>query len=157
MSVHIYTCPLCGRFAGVDGRLFTDVEAVTEHIDATADELHEGEAGDDYTAAIAESGNAVSIGDLTGETGPTISFEEAEPIITVDGEQRRFGQVVEDLQADMAKLQTKFDRVIQEQQRDLEDLEDRLGAHQLAIQELQAGFEKLAAEQQQDVTYQFEL
>ncbi len=155
--MQVYTCPLCGRFADTDGRLFTTVAAVSDHIDAVDDQEHQDCIRDAYEMAIAETVHDLTIGDLAGTTGPTVTVEDEQPVVTIDGETLPLATLFERLEERLERVQTTVQRITQEQQDDIETVRERLSAHQLAIQELQAGVEELATEHKHEVEYQFKL
>lgn len=154
----VYTCPQCGRFADESGQLFVTVQAVLDHIEAFDD--HEPVADEDAVAeAIMETAVDLTPEDLTAAaSGATVQVaDEEEPLVTVHGESRPLGEVLTEMDNTMSDLETTFNSAVHSHQNELEDLTEAVGAYRLAIQELQAGMDRLAEELGEDVEYQFEV
>lgn len=177
----VYPCPLCDRARSHEGTPFTRPPQVLAHIDAATDDTHAGERGAAHRAAIErnaiadralradggtpdDSAGADDSERAPGEQSPgrtpvgsRVSLEGEEPTIAYADGERPLGEVLEELDTSLATLNGKFNRIAQEQRHTIEELEERIEVQKLAIQELQAGMEKLAEELEKDVDYAFEL
>ena len=176
----IYPCPLCDRTHSQAGTPFTRPPHVLAHIEAATDAVHAGERGAAHRTAVErneitdrplrtdggtpEDADGADDEPAPGEQSPgrtpvgsRVSLEGEEPTIAYADGERPLGEVLEELDTSLATLNGKFNRIAQEQRHTIEQLEERIEVQKLAIQELQAGMEKLAEELDKDVDYAFEL
>jgi len=175
----LYPCPLCDRTHSHEAILTRPSHGLAR-VDAATDDTHAGERGAAHRAAVdvtpgagrplradggtPEDADGADDEPAPGEQAPgrtpvgsRVSLEGEEPTIAYADGERPLGEVLEELDTSLATLNGKFNRIAQEQRHTIEELEERIEVQKLAIQELQAGMEKLAGELDKDVDYAFEL